>query len=149
MNNKRIIVGVLAVAVVLALVVPVVAAGADGRYDELNALFKQLNDLQKQIVQKEADLGIISPDQAKWEIQRLDQIQAYRAQNPNAYGPGAGYGLGAGYYGCPMHGGAAWGWGPGGGNGGRGGMMGGWGWWGPNTNTTPNNAPSSSSGGNI
>ncbi len=152
MNRKRILVGIVVAAVVLALVVPVVAAGTNSRNDELNALVKQLHDLQKQIIQKEADLGFISPDQAKWQIQQIDQADAWRAQNPNAVGPRAGYGPGygpvGGGYGCPMYGGAGWGgmmggaWGRGGG-----GMMGGW--WGGYGAPAPNTAPGANGNGNI
>ncbi len=115
---------VIATLLALALVVPAtMAALKDNQKQELDNLYQKMFELQKQVIQKQADFGIITRDQADWAIKQMEAAKEWRAK----YGDNYGYGPGAygyGHMGGPgMMGG--WGGGPGAGWG----HMGGWGGW--------------------
>ncbi|MHB1654499.1 MAG: YckD family protein [Desulfitobacteriaceae bacterium] len=95
--------------------VPVYAAMTDQQKAELDALNKQIVELQKQIVDKYSEAGQITKDQADNLKANMDAAEQYRekfsqsngAQTPvPGYGPGYGpgycwgYGGAMGPYGC-------------------------------------------------
>ena len=112
---------ILAAVFILALIaVPTYAAISDQQKAEIEALNKQIAELQKQIVDKYAEAGEISKVQADAAKSNIDATEQYRQQYSQqygsstpvpgygprggfgGYGPGYRYGWGAsgGYYGC-------------------------------------------------
>ena len=122
---KKKILLVLTVVFVLALIaVPAFAAMNDQQKTEIDTLYKQISELQKQIVDKYVDAGNITKAQADAAKANIDAAEQYRQQysqqnssstpipgygsgfGPGGYGPGQSYGWGpsggyyGGYYGC-------------------------------------------------
>ncbi|MCL4425019.1 MAG: YckD family protein [Firmicutes bacterium] len=114
--NKKVLVVIL-VALLLVAAVPTVFAAIDSsKQKEIQALYQQMLEIRKQIVDKYLEAGLMTPEQAKLIKDRLD----YQAKNPpvldgsvapGAFGPGRGFGRGFGGFGrgfggsCPMWGG--------------------------------------------
>lgn len=104
---KRKLLVILSLVFILALVaVPAFAAISDQQKVELEALNKQITEIQKQIVDKYAEAGEISKAQADATKANIDATAQYRQQFSQQQGqiaPNPGYapGYGDGYgYGC-------------------------------------------------
>ncbi len=111
---KRRLLVILSLVFILALVaVPAYAAITDQQKAELEALNKQITEIQKQIVDKYAGAGEISKAQADATKANIDATAQYRqqfsqqqGQIPPTPGYAPGYGSGYGYgHGC----GSGWG----------------------------------------
>jgi len=88
------------------------AALTDEQQKQLDSLYQQMADLQKQMVQKYLDAGLITKEQATYMQDSIDLRTKYRSQYGYGWGPGACLGGG---FGPGMMGGFGF----------RGGMMGG------------------------
>ena len=103
---KRRLLVILSLVFILALVaVPAYAAITDQQKAELEALNKQITEIQKQIVDKYAEAGEISKAQADATKANIDASEQYRQQysqqQPGQIAPNPGYAPGSGYgYGC-------------------------------------------------
>lgn len=88
----------IAALVILAMAMPgAFAALTDPQQKELDTLYQKLLDIQKQIVQKKVEFGIITSEQGEWQLDHLNLMYKYRGkQQPGSqgYGPGG--------TGCPM-----------------------------------------------
>lgn len=103
---KRKLLVVLSMIFILAFVAaPVYAAITDQQKAEIDALNKQIAEIQKQIVDKYAEAGELSQAQADAEKGQIDATEEYRqkfseqqGQVPPAqgYAPGYSYGYGHG-----------------------------------------------------
>lgn len=94
----------LAVLVLGLAAIPALAAtDTQQTTSDLAALYQQMVNLRKQIIDKYVDLGKITPDQAKIAKDRVDQMYEWQKENNFQYGPG--WGMGPGY----CHGGAGFG----------------------------------------
>lgn len=135
--KKRLMVGILSVAIMAAGATAALAAPDASGLGEIKELYHQMFDIQKQITDKQAEAGIITPDQAtsiKSAIDQRTEFQDQAIDNGQVYGPGmmgGGYGMGYG-----MHNGIGYGMGYGMGYG----HMGGWGYQAPaNSTVQPDN----------
>lgn len=67
---------------------------------EIKSLYQQMFTIQKQIVDKEVEAGVITPDQAtsmKNVIDQKAQLHEQAIDNGQVFGPGAGMGFGKGF----------------------------------------------------
>ena len=117
--KKKLIVLLVCVLALVAIAVPVYAAISDQQKAEIDALYKQSADIQKQIVDKYAEAGVITKAQADTSKANIDAAEQYRQQQSQngstvpgystpGYGPGFGGSYSPGWYGG--FGGGCWGW---------------------------------------
>ncbi len=86
--TKRMVVLLVALLVV-AIAVPAYAAITDEQQKAITDLFKQKVNLQKQIIQKYVDAGVITKEQGKLMQDRMDLMLQAQLTNPNGFVPGA------------------------------------------------------------
>lgn len=118
--KKKILLVLMVVFVLALMAVPAFAAMNDQQKTEIDALNKQISELQKQIVDKYVDAGNMTKAQADVDKANIDAVEKYRQQysqqnsastpipgygsgfGPGGYGLGQSYGWGTngGYYGC-------------------------------------------------
>lgn len=113
--KKKLAAGLLATVLVVTGASAALGATDQSKLSDIKSLYQQIFGLQKQVIQKQVDAGIITQDQATYWQNLLDQKQKYQEQsidNGTIPGPGGMGGFGGGY-------------GMMGGSGGYGGMMGG------------------------
>lgn len=98
---KKIIGVVVLAALVLTLIVPgAFAAVSDAQQKEIDSMNKQMAELQKKMIQKYLDAGLITQQQADYMQQNIEQRSQIQNQFPNQqYGNEYGYGYGYGCYG--------------------------------------------------
>lgn len=129
-------VGILSLAIMAVGATATLAAPDASALGEIKELYRQMFDIQKQITDKQAEAGIITPDQAtsiKSAIDERTELQDQAIDNGQVYGPGmmgGGYGMGYG-----MHNEMGYGAGYGMGYGMGYGHMGGWGYQAPANST--------------
>ncbi|HZW82101.1 MAG TPA: DUF2680 domain-containing protein [Candidatus Deferrimicrobium sp.] len=93
--NKKLMISLLIVGMMLLSVPIALAAGDQSVNPDIAKLQQQIHDLQKQLVQKYVDNGQLTVDQSKNIQERMDQ-QFKNAQD-NGFKPGSGcYGAGIG-----------------------------------------------------
>lgn len=75
------------------------AALTNEQQKQLDSIYQQMNDLQKQMVQKYLDAGVITKDQATYMLDGIDLRNQYRSQYGYGWGPGrwGGGGMMGGY----------------------------------------------------
>ncbi len=88
--RKRILAGVLALAIMLIAVPIVLGATTAPSNPQIAQLQQQLLDLKKQLVQKYVENGQLTADQGKLAEQRMDDVYKYAEQNGFQPGPGLG-----------------------------------------------------------
>lgn len=118
--KKKLAVGILSVALLALGATAAFGATDSSKLGEIKDLYHQMFSIQKQIVDKEVEAGLITQDQATTYKNAIDQRSVLHDQaidNGQVFGPGAGMGMVGGY-------------GMRGGMGGRGGMHG-WGYQAP------------------
>lgn len=89
--KKKLAVGVLAAGLVIAGATAALGATDSAKLDEIKSLAAQMFGIQKQIVDKELDAGLITQQQADAMKQRIDQRQQAKDQaiaNGQVFGPG-------------------------------------------------------------
>jgi len=88
--KRKLIIGLVAV-LTLAFAVPTAfAAITDQQKQEIDALYKQMFELRKQIIQKYVDGGEITKEQGDTLKKNIDKAYEYRKKNGTGFGPGAG-----------------------------------------------------------
>ncbi|HHV57090.1 MAG TPA: YckD family protein [Firmicutes bacterium] len=116
--KKLLAFGIAALVLALTAIPALAATDTQDTTADLAALYQQMVNLRKQIIDKYVDLGRITPDQAKIAKDRVDQMYEWQKENNFQYGPGwgmapgfchSGFGPGAGLGRGP----ARWGYGPG------------------------------------
>lgn len=117
--KKKLIILLVCVLALVAIAIPAYAAISDQQKAEIDALYKQSADIQKQIVDKYAEAGVITQAQADTSKANIDAAEQYRQQQSQQNGttvpapgygtPGYGPGFGRGY--CPGWNGGFGGWG--------------------------------------
>lgn len=103
--RKKVFIGFVCAALVLALAIPAFAAVTDTQKKDIGNLLSQAAELRKQILDKYVDAGVITKEQADLGKQNIDQATKYQAENPDQVGPG----FGCGGYGNGMMGGSGFG----------------------------------------
>jgi hypothetical protein len=116
---KKLLAMGIAVLVLALVAIPALAAtDTEKATNDLAALYQQMVNLRKQIIDKYVELGRLTPDQAKAAKDRIDQMYEWQKQNNFQFGPGfgmgpgfchGGFGPGAGF----GRGAAFWSYGPG------------------------------------
>lgn len=97
---KKIIGVVVLAALVLTLIVPgAFAAVSDAQQKEIDSINKQMIELQKKMIQKYLEAGLITQQQADYMQQNIDLRNQIQNQFPNQSGNGYGYGYSYGCYG--------------------------------------------------
>jgi hypothetical protein len=87
---KRKIIIAVATVLVLAVMAPAAfAALTDKQQDEVNKIYKQMDELRKQLIQVYVDAGQLTPEQGK----QLQERQVGPGNGPG-FGRGAGRGFG-------------------------------------------------------
>ena len=90
---KKVVALLLVAGLLVAFAAPsAFAALTDEQQKQLDGIYQQMADLQKQLVQKYLDAGLITQDQATYMQEGIDLGTQYRSQ----YGYGWGYGWGPG-----------------------------------------------------
>jgi len=92
--TKKLVTGIVAVLLVIALAVPAFAAITDVQKEEINGLYQQIAELRKQIVQKYIDAGEVTKEQGDLIQKNIDEATKYQQENGGAFGPGWGCGGG-------------------------------------------------------
>ncbi len=95
--KKKLAAGILATALLVAGASFALGAPDQSKLSDIKALYQQIFSLQKQIIQKEVDAGVITQDQATYSQNLLDQRQKYQEQaidNGTFSGPGIMGGFG-------------------------------------------------------
>ncbi|NLN07771.1 MAG: DUF2680 domain-containing protein [Firmicutes bacterium] len=112
---KKSLVILLVVALLTVVAVPAALALTDSRKSELRELYEQMFGLREQIVDKQAEAGLITEEEAAQIKARLAEIHEYRRQQMDAgnytfgfgspgRGRGGGRGIGRGGCGrCPVY----------------------------------------------
>ena len=105
--KKRMIILLVCVLALGAIAVPAYAAISDQQKSEIDALYKQIAELQKQLADKYAASGVISQAQADTSKANIDAAEQNREQFSQQNGtiapvpgygmPGYGPGFGRGY----------------------------------------------------
>lgn len=86
---KKVVVLLVLVGVLMAFAVPsAFAAPTNDQQKELNKIQQQMNDLEKQMVQKYVEAGMITQEQADLMIQDIELKGQYQSQYNNNWGPG-------------------------------------------------------------
>jgi hypothetical protein len=116
--KKFLALGIAVLVLALAAIPALAATDTEKAANDLAALYQQMVNLRKQIIDKYVELGRITPDQAKTAKDRIDQMYEWQKQNNFQYGPGLGMGPGFCHGGFGLGGGfgrgaARWGYGPG------------------------------------
>lgn len=71
---RKVLVIALVVALALALTVPAVALTlTDGQKAELEGLYRQMHELRQQIFEKRVESGLISPEDAERQQERMEE----------------------------------------------------------------------------
>ncbi|MGE4273024.1 MAG: YckD family protein [Desulfitobacterium sp.] len=97
--KKKIITIFASVSILALAAVPTYAAMTDQQKTEIDALNQQMLEVQKQIVDKYAEAGEITQDQAEATKDNIDVYEKNRQQYSGQYGsnaPAQGYGWGYG-----------------------------------------------------
>jgi polyhydroxyalkanoate synthesis regulator phasin len=91
--KKKLAVGILSVAILAAGATAAFGATDSTKLGEIKDLYHQMFSIQKQIVDKEVEAGVITSDQATAYKNAIDQRSTFHDQaidNGQAFGPGAG-----------------------------------------------------------
>ena len=129
--KKKLAAGVLSIAILTTGAAAALGATDSTKLGEIKDLYHQMFNIQKQIVDKEAEAGLITSDQAATLKNSIDLRSQYHDQaidNGQVFGPGMGMGMGRGRMGGFNNGQGF----------GRRGGMGGWGFQSQNTTPAPN-----------
>ncbi|AGA68639.1 Protein of unknown function (DUF2680) [Desulfitobacterium dichloroeliminans LMG P-21439] len=102
--KKRLITIIASLSILAFAAAPTYAAITDQQKTEIEALNQQILELQKRIVDKYAEAGEITLDQADVTKANIDIYEQNRQQYTQQYGTNAptqdyGWGYGRGYYG--------------------------------------------------
>lgn len=91
--KKKVILGIVAVVVILALAVPAFAATlSDAKKKEINALNNQVAELRKKIIDEYVEAGVITDEQGVQIKKNIDNAAKYQQDNGNYPGLGCGGG---------------------------------------------------------
>ncbi len=98
---KKMVVFLVLVGLIMALAVPsVFAASTNDQQKELGQIQQQMIDLEKKMIQKQLDAGIITQVQAELMLQDLELRSQNQSQFNNNWGAGNyGWGWGCSNYG--------------------------------------------------
>ncbi|HHX73320.1 MAG TPA: DUF2680 domain-containing protein [Firmicutes bacterium] len=108
---KKNLIILLVVALLTVVAVPAALALTDPQKNELRELYEQMFALREQIVDKQAEAGLITEEEAANIKARMAEAHEYRRQQMDAGnyrfgagGPGRGRGFGSGGCGrCPAY----------------------------------------------
>ena len=116
--KKKVLGGILAAILIVALAIPAFAAISDSQKKDINNLLSQIAELRKKIVDQNVAGGTITKDQGTQIKKNIDEANKYQEENSGNLTPGLGGGCGgSGGSGYGMMGSYS----------GSGGMMGGYG----------------------
>lgn len=95
--KKKLAVGLLSAALLVGGATAAFAATDTSKLGDIKVLYQKMFSIQKQIVDKEAEAGAITSDQAtsmKSAIDQRAQFQDQALDNGQVFGPGTGMGMG-------------------------------------------------------
>ncbi len=110
--SRKWIIGLLVVAMLVLGVSYAMAAVPETTQKEIDGIYQKMIELQKELIQKYVDAGLLTPEQGKYMLENLELRAKYRSNF--GFGRGFGWGMGGmmggGMMGglggpafCPMH----------------------------------------------